>query len=237
MLSHHSAPSACMGHPTHGLTHDQFKHSLTWSSATKGKYPLLQTCDLRDLGCLKGKSHHYRLSWRWYWVLSQPFWCPLSQEPLPYWAADPCFPLASFCCWRTSRSPLYHPSKSSNIIPKSSQLSQNTKVDSSYPSLLPHILVQREQLRIGVSGAKSHTPFSDPRQGEALFILSSYSTALFLNYRVRLYCLILEVTLPISHFGIWPAILHSLTAVYSIKVRNIKLCFTISPNLICTLLK
>lgn len=81
----------------------------------------------------------------------------------------------------------------SNIVPKSCQLSQHSKVDCSYPSfLLPYILVQREQRRTGVSGAKSHTPFSDPKQGEALLILLSYSTALFLNHWVWLYFLIVQ---------------------------------------------
>lgn len=127
----------------------------------------------------------------------------------------------------------------SNIIPKSCQLSQNTKVDCSYPSfLLPYVLVQREQLRTGVLGAKSHTPSSDPRQGEAFLILLSYSTALFLNYWVRLYCLILERNpCYFSLWYLWPAIPYSLTAVYFIKVGNVQLWFTVSPSLICTLLK
>lgn len=127
----------------------------------------------------------------------------------------------------------------SNIIPKSCQLSQNTKVDCSYPSfLLPYVLVQREQLRIGVSGAKSHSPFSDPRQGEALLRLLSYSTSLFLNYWVRLYCLILERNpCCFSLWYLWPAMPYSLTVAYLIKVREVQLFFAVLPSLIRALLK
>lgn len=64
----------------------------------------------------------------------------------------------------------------SNIISKSCQLFQNIKADCSCPSfLLPYILVQREQLRIRVSGAKSHTSFF---LTQGLGKLSSYFQAI-----------------------------------------------------------
>lgn len=110
----------------------------------------------------------------------------------------------------------------SNIISKSCQLFQNTKADCSYPSfLLTCILVQREQLRIGVSGAKSHTSFFWPKAwGGSPHTFKLFTTSL--PKLLRLYYLILQRNL--CYFSLqylWPAIHYSLTAAYFIKVRNV----------------